>query len=312
MHLLSADKAMSGDADSEERFIAAAIHSALTPREFEALVARLYEQQGYDTELKPEGADQGVDFLASKRFTTAAVQVKRYDPNRSTVGSPVVRETVGSAKTACAQHAHIVTSSLFTNPAEDAAERVTGMDVTLVDGVELVELLHEHGVAVEEADSPVIASATAGASSGAAFTDALLDEAERTPRDELEQALARYCRQQVAENQEEIEQKVAELGGYLVARAKDVEFRKRGRQVRTRLGERSGDVSDRLGSVREGAVERAGLVRDSSGRVKESAAETAGNAKDTAAEKAGSAKEKADETKDKAKDKASDLKDRFL
>lgn len=315
-------------AQEPENHIAAAVHASCTPREFEALVANLYEERGYRVDLKPQGADQGVDFVAREGRVETAVQVKRFDPDSSKVGSPTVRETIGSAKTAGADHAHIVTTSLFTTPARDIATvDDRHMEVELVDGPDLVGLLHENGMQVTDGeDIATVAKASAGSADGAGFTDELKAqfraEAEKEAKD-LEAELIRYTRQQLEENQDEIEAKVKELGGYVVERAQNVDFNERATQVRTRLGERSGEVSDTLGGVREGALERAGLVRDKSGAIRdeasgraasarEAASERVSDASDSASEKADEAKEKASEKKDAAKDKASDLKDRFL
>jgi len=89
-------------------------------------------------DLKTKCADQEIDLLAEKAFQTVAIQVRRYDPERTKVGSPAVRATIGSAQAAGVEAAHVVTSLLFTGPAEDAARGVTGTEIEFINDVEFV------------------------------------------------------------------------------------------------------------------------------------------------------------------------------
>jgi restriction system protein len=120
--------------------VAEAIHEACSPSDFEALVATLYENEGYETQVKPDGPDGGVDVLAERHGRMRAVQCKRYAGGNS-VGGPTVRQTIGAAQTHGADAVSVVTTSRFTSSAKSVVVDIDGIDVELVDGSDLLDWL---------------------------------------------------------------------------------------------------------------------------------------------------------------------------
>ncbi|WP_302083926.1 restriction endonuclease [Salinibaculum rarum] len=120
------------------------IIDAYTPREFEALLRELWEDNGYSAELTSNGADGGVDVFASKRGVSVAIEAKQYSP-KNTVGRPVVQKVVSASQQHGRSKATVVTTSSFTDPAEDACDALrsnSGVSVELVDGDDLVARLN--------------------------------------------------------------------------------------------------------------------------------------------------------------------------
>jgi len=94
--------------------------SGLTPRQFEKLVADLFAQMGYETELTPKTTDYGADVIAKKGVDTIAIQVKRFKKGNK-VGNRDVQRLLGSMYKYNANKAVFVTSSDFTSPAHRQA-----------------------------------------------------------------------------------------------------------------------------------------------------------------------------------------------
>ena len=93
----------------------------LTPRRFEQLVARIFEDLGYRVTLTPETRDGGFDILleasvASGRLLTL-VECKKWAPNRS-VSVEIVRNLYGVLSRTNATQGLIVTTSRFTRDAQ--------------------------------------------------------------------------------------------------------------------------------------------------------------------------------------------------
>jgi len=98
----------------------------VTPRQFEELVAFLYECLGCKVELTPASRDFGADILAwhsgpLRSESLIAVQVKRYAEQRK-VGIKSLFELHGAVAHYHADSGHIVTSSDFTQPARFFAQ----------------------------------------------------------------------------------------------------------------------------------------------------------------------------------------------
>ena len=99
----------------------------LTPRRFEQLVAKIFEDLGYRATLTPETRDGGFDILleasvASGRLLTL-VECKRYAPNRP-VRIEIVRNLYGVLSKANATQGLIVTTSWFTRDARSEQDAV--------------------------------------------------------------------------------------------------------------------------------------------------------------------------------------------
>jgi restriction system protein len=110
----------------------------MTGPEFERLVARLLERDGYTAVRIPGGSgDLGADVMATAPDgTTVVVQCKRYAQQRS-VSSPDMQRFLGTCfHEHGADHAWFVTSTRFSKAAHDLGTR---RGVTLVDRSALAE-----------------------------------------------------------------------------------------------------------------------------------------------------------------------------
>jgi restriction system protein len=108
---------------------------ALSPRDFEHHVARLFERRGYQVEIRGRSGDLGVDLaLTQPDGRRAIVQCKRY---RHTVGPEVVRELFGTMVHELAAHGFLVTTADISDAARAwAADK----PITLIDGRTLADL----------------------------------------------------------------------------------------------------------------------------------------------------------------------------
>lgn len=114
----------------------------LTPREFEELVASVFEAEGYDVSVTPPTRDGGVDIFVERSNRLGLpeqwiVECKRYSESRP-VGVELVRQLVGVRHVLNARNAAIVTSSRFTKEAHRVAELA---GVQLVDQERLMSWL---------------------------------------------------------------------------------------------------------------------------------------------------------------------------
>lgn len=118
-------------------------YGALTPRQFERLVAVCWEAHGWRCAVLPKGADRGVDVVATRTDPVRSrhlIQVKRR-PSEETIGAPIVRNCAGMYRyDADVNSVALVTSGRFTTPAREAAAE-TG--VRLVAGDALTRLVME-------------------------------------------------------------------------------------------------------------------------------------------------------------------------
>ncbi|EMA45496.1 restriction endonuclease [Halococcus saccharolyticus] len=109
--------------------------------DFEHLVADLWEQQGWDTEVSQASSDAGIDVIATKENPypqKKLIQAKRYGPN-TTVGSPDMQQYYSlKEQEDNVDSVVIVTSNEFTY---DAEERAQELNVKTVNGDEMVELI---------------------------------------------------------------------------------------------------------------------------------------------------------------------------
>jgi len=97
-----------------------AVHQ-LTPRGFEELVARIFDDLGYEVTLTPQRRDGGADIYAIKRDDLGTllfvVECKKYAPDRP-VGVCHVRSLYGVKNMVNASAAILVATSFFTKPAK--------------------------------------------------------------------------------------------------------------------------------------------------------------------------------------------------
>ncbi|MDY6866930.1 MAG: restriction endonuclease [Chloroflexota bacterium] len=109
---------------------------AITPEQFEDLVAKLFRVYGHDVEKVGGTSDHGVDILVlSDRGEKWVVQCKRYS---GSVGEPIVRDLFGTMLHEGAQRAYLITTGGITKQAVEWAE---GKPIILYDGEGLVKLI---------------------------------------------------------------------------------------------------------------------------------------------------------------------------
>jgi len=116
----------------------------IDPLDFEDLIARLFEAMGYHAATTQRSGDGGVDVLATDldpvRGGRIVIQVKRY---AHTVNPAAVRDLFGAVAHEGAMKGILVTTSGFGPGSREFAD---GKPLTLIDGPELVNLLHQHGL----------------------------------------------------------------------------------------------------------------------------------------------------------------------
>ncbi|WP_425090122.1 restriction endonuclease [Streptomyces chitinivorans] len=116
----------------------------MDPVEFEGLVADLFRAMGMQAVTTSRSGDGGVDVDALDpdpiRGGKIVVQVKRY---RNTVPPSAVRDLYGTVQSTGANKGVLITTSSF-GPGSHAF--ANGKPLTLVQGTELVDLLHRHGL----------------------------------------------------------------------------------------------------------------------------------------------------------------------
>jgi restriction system protein len=109
---------------------------ALSPGEFEKLVATLFKAYGHQAQVLGGTSDHGVDIVVlSVENEKWVVQCKRYN---GSVGEPVVRDLYGTMGHEGAHRAYLITTGTFTSQAREWA---VGKPIVLYDGEALVKLI---------------------------------------------------------------------------------------------------------------------------------------------------------------------------
>ena len=115
---------------------------ALTPMEFEALIANLFEKMGLETRQTQASRDGGVDCVAYDPRPIlggkVVIQAKRY---KHTVGVSAVRDLFGTLQNEGASKGILVTTSGYGKAAFDFA---SGKPIELLSGSNLLYLLETH------------------------------------------------------------------------------------------------------------------------------------------------------------------------
>ena len=121
-----------------------AVLQEMDPYEFEYFVGDLWERMGWETTVSTASADKGVDITARKSTPydqLLLIQAKRYGPN-TTVGSPEIQQYASLRNQFDGvDKVLLVTTNDYTRQAREIA---TNLNVKLINGDELVELIHEH------------------------------------------------------------------------------------------------------------------------------------------------------------------------
>ena len=93
----------------------------LSSYDFERVVARIFEKQGYSIEITPKTRDGGKDIFIAKQGLASFlfyVECKKYAPDRP-VGIDIIQRLYGVISAEKANGGFIATTSHFTKPAED-------------------------------------------------------------------------------------------------------------------------------------------------------------------------------------------------
>lgn len=98
----------------------------LSPREFEILVAEIFQKHGFSVELTPETRDGGVDIIAIQDSSLTGkvvhlIECKRYSQKQK-VGINYVQRLLGAVSQKNAHKGILVTTSFFTDPAKTVAK----------------------------------------------------------------------------------------------------------------------------------------------------------------------------------------------
>ncbi len=109
---------------------------ALSPSDFEKLVAETYRAQGHKVEIVGATGDHGIDLVVrTRKGETWIVQCKKY---RGKVGEPVIRDFYGALRAADADAGAVITTGLITTQARLWAE---GKPIFLYDGDEFLDVM---------------------------------------------------------------------------------------------------------------------------------------------------------------------------
>lgn len=96
--------------------------------EFEAEVAKLLRERGYQIRGTPTTGDQGADLIAMKNGRKIIIQVKRY---QGPVGNFSVQEVIGAIRFYDGDEGWVITNSTFTASAKALAQKA---GIKLIDG----------------------------------------------------------------------------------------------------------------------------------------------------------------------------------
>lgn len=99
---------------------------ALSPRQFEELIAELMHRLGYSVQLGPLGRDGGVDLFAESKSEVGdelvLIQCKRYRDDRK-IGEPIVKQLHADVHDRSATRGLVATTSYFSSTALNYIER---------------------------------------------------------------------------------------------------------------------------------------------------------------------------------------------
>jgi hypothetical protein len=124
--------------EKRKRFSASTMEDlrALSPTEFEEMVAEVYRAQGHHVQVVGGTGDHGIDLIVrSHRGENWLVQCKRY---RGKIGEPVVRDFYGALKASDADGGAIITTGTISDAARLWAE---GKPIKLYDGEQFLKIV---------------------------------------------------------------------------------------------------------------------------------------------------------------------------
>lgn len=111
----------------------------LSSYDFERVIARIFEKQGFSVEITPRTRDGGKDIFVAKQGLASFlfyVECKKYAPNKP-VGIDVIQRLYGVISAEKANGGFIATTSYFTKPAKDyIQEHLFEHQLTLQDTIQ--------------------------------------------------------------------------------------------------------------------------------------------------------------------------------
>lgn len=116
--------------------------SHMTPREFEQLVAKHYQNEGYKTEITPYSGDYGVDIIAQKGEERIAIQAKMYGNSVRKVNRDTVMQLFGAMAYRQCNKAVIATNGTCMADAIEVANRL-GVEILYLDSTGIIERQYE-------------------------------------------------------------------------------------------------------------------------------------------------------------------------
>lgn len=133
----------------------------LPPEGFEQLVLRLLVGMGYggsmaDVQGVARGSDGGVDGVVNQDhlgLDRIYIQAKRWEGQ---VGSPVIQAFAGALDFVGAKKGVIMTTSKFSQPAQDYVRQIKDKRIILVDGERMSMLMLKHEIGVSQKQNYII------------------------------------------------------------------------------------------------------------------------------------------------------------
>lgn len=121
---------------------------SISPRDFEELVASIFETEGYSVSTTPQTRDGGIDVIAERVNNLGLpdqwiIECKKYSSDRP-IGVEIIRQLAGVKSMLRARNAAVVSSTRFSKAAQDFAQE---LNIDLVDGDKVsgwLEIQGEH------------------------------------------------------------------------------------------------------------------------------------------------------------------------
>jgi len=95
----------------------------MTSKQYENLVAKVFEKKGYDTKVPSRTRDYGVSFIAEKEGKSLAIQVKKYNDDTQVSYQDVMLLFAGKHYLDC-DYALLVTNNSLMPEAVEVAEKL--------------------------------------------------------------------------------------------------------------------------------------------------------------------------------------------
>lgn len=115
----------------------------MNPYDFEEYIVRIYNRLGYALKETSMTLDHGIDAIGKDKMGKKTVmQIKRYS-DTNTVGSPEIREFMGSMAYHRADRGIFLTTGYFTSVAKDTVAAMEKSNIELVDKDLLIRYINQ-------------------------------------------------------------------------------------------------------------------------------------------------------------------------